>query len=73
MSEITTVDIQQDTPKPKYYNEKQKEYMRTYRAKHGSYTDAQKKSIYKYNDRIKEEAKKYRELQKNSTIPISVI
>ena len=64
--------IEQDKPVPKYYTEKHKEYMRKYRAKHGSYSDAQKQSIYKYNTRIKEEAKKFRELQKNGLIPVTV-
>ena len=31
-----------EKPKPKYYTEKHKEYMRNYRAKHGSYTEGQK-------------------------------
>jgi len=72
MSEICQVIEEKEKPKPKYYTEKHREYMRTYRAKHGSYTDGQKQSIYKYNNRIKEEAKKFRELQKNGLIPVSV-
>jgi len=53
--------------------EKRKEYMKTYREKHGgTYTQAQKNAIYKYNARIKEEAKKFREYQKNNLISVSV-
>ena len=63
---------EQPKPKPKYYTEKNREYMRKYREKHGSYSNAQKQSIYKYNARIKEEAKQFRELKKNSLLPISV-
>ena len=70
----TTVTNENEQTKttPKYYTEKNKEYMRRYRAKKGTYTDAQKQSIYKYNARIKEEAKQYRELMKKGLIPISV-
>ena len=67
---MTTL-VEQDKPKPKYYTEKQKEYMRKYREKKGSYTEGQKKAIYKYNARIREEAKKYRELQLSGLITIS--
>ena len=53
--------------------EKRKEYMKTYREKHGgTYTQAQKNAIYKYNNRIKKEAKQFREYQKNNLITVSV-
>ena len=58
--------------KPKTKEERQKEYMKRYREKHGAYTEAQKKAIYKYNARIKEEAKKFREIQKNNAISVSI-
>ena len=54
---IAGVENEQTLPKPKYYTEKHREYVRKYREKHGSYSDAQKQAIYKYNKRIKEEAK----------------
>ena len=60
--------IMTDQEKPKYYTEKSKEYMRAYRAKHGSYTEMQKKAIKKYTDRIKHEAKLYREFHKKGLI-----
>ncbi len=69
---IAKSESEEANPKAKYYTEKNREYMRKYRAKHGSYTDTQKQSIYKYNARIKEEAKQYRELKKNGLIPVSV-
>ena len=74
MSEINTeIQTEQVKPKPKYYTEKHRDYMRKYRAKlDTTYTDAQKKSIKKYSDRIKQEAKLYRELQVKGLVPVSV-
>ena len=63
MSENNIIKVE-----PKYYTEKHKEYMRKYRAKTGSYTESQKRSILKYNARIKQEAKLYRELLKNGFV-----
>ena len=45
MSENHIESIEQEKPKPKYYTEKHKEYMRTYRKLHGSYSETQKKAI----------------------------
>ena len=52
----------EEKQKPKYYTEKHKEYMRKYRAQHGSYTEVQKKAIKKYVDKMRQDAKLYREL-----------
>ena len=60
----------EEKAKPKYYNEKHKEYMRKYRAKYGSYTEVQKKAIKKYTDRIKQEAKLYRELTSKGVVSV---
>ena len=57
-----------EKPKRKGYTEKHKLYMREYRAKNGSYRDAQKASIKKYQQRIKQEAKQFRELQAKGLI-----
>ena len=52
-----------EKPKRKCYTEKHKLYMREYRAKNGSYTETQKAAIKKYQQRIQQEAKQFRELQ----------
>ena len=54
--------------------EKRKEYMKTYREKHnGTYTISQKNAIYKYNNKIKEQAKQFREyIKNNNLITVSV-
>ena len=70
MSEIQIESIDQEKPKPKYYTEKNKEYMRTHRQKHGSYTETQRKAIKKYTDRVKQ-AKLYRELQQKGIISVN--
>ena len=72
MSEIIStpksVEDVTEKPKPKYYTDKHKIYMRTYRAKYGSYTETQKKAIKKYTQGLKEDAKKLRELQAKGLI-----
>ena len=69
-NKISIITIEEEQ-KPKYYTERHRVYMRNYRAKHGSYNETQKKAIQKYRDRIRQEAKLYRELQEKGLITIS--
>jgi len=69
MSEINL--IVEEKPKKKSYTEAQKRAIYEYRKRKGTtYTQCQKESIYKYNAKIKEYAKKYKELITNGSIPI---
>ena len=58
----------EEKPKPKYFTEKHKEYMRRYRERYGSYTEVQKKAIKKYVNNMRQDAKHYRELLSKGAI-----
>ena len=69
MSEITSSNIQDEKPKKKTYTQAQKEAIYRYRQKKGtSYFQCQKKAIYKYDAKIREYAKKYKDLIDNGMI-----
>ena len=66
---ITEEHKQEQKPKKKTYTEKQKNAIYAYRKRQGTtYTASQKQYIYNYNAKIREYAKKYKELLNNGLV-----
>ena len=73
MTEICTEIIPSETPKKKTYTEAQKNAIYAYRKRQGTtYTPKQKQCIYNYNAKIRDYAKKYKELMNKGLLPIEV-
>ena len=64
---------QEEKPKKKTYTEAQKKAIYAYRKRQGTtYTSSQKQNSYNYNAKIREYARKYKELMDKNLLPLKV-